>query len=46
MRVELEYEQGGALQYLATWDVHRTKVLQVIISITYPGGLIEQDVRA
>jgi hypothetical protein len=22
-RVEFEYERGGALQYLAAWDVHR-----------------------
>ena len=27
MRVEFEYERGGALQYLATWDVHRAKIL-------------------
>jgi hypothetical protein len=26
MRVEHEYERGGALQYLAAWDVHRAKV--------------------
>lgn len=26
MRVEFEYERGGALQYLAAWDVHRAKV--------------------
>jgi hypothetical protein len=25
-RVELEHERGGALQYLAAWDVHRAKV--------------------
>ena len=25
-RVEFEYERGGALQYLAAWDVHRAKV--------------------
>jgi len=26
IRVEHEYERGGALQYLAAWDVHRAKV--------------------
>lgn len=26
MRVEHEYERGGALAYLAAWDVHRAKV--------------------
>lgn len=26
MRVEFEYERGGALQYLAGWDVRRAKV--------------------
>jgi hypothetical protein len=26
MRVEHEYDRGGALQYLAAWDVHRAKV--------------------
>jgi transposase len=26
MRVEHEYERGGALQYLAAWDVHRAVV--------------------
>lgn len=26
MRVEHEYDRGGALQYLAAWDVHRGKV--------------------
>src|SRR4051812_14692702 len=25
-RVEHEYERGGALQYLAAWDVHRAEV--------------------
>ena len=25
-RVEFEYERGGALQYLAGWDVHRAKI--------------------
>jgi hypothetical protein len=25
-RTEFEYERGGALQYLAAWDVHRAKV--------------------
>jgi transposase len=27
MRVEHEYQRGGALAYLAAWDVHRGKVL-------------------
>lgn len=26
MRVEHEYDRGGALQYLAAWDVHRAKI--------------------
>jgi hypothetical protein len=26
MRVEFEYKRGGALQYLAAWDVHRAKI--------------------
>ena len=26
MRVEFEYERGGALQYLSAWDVHRAKL--------------------
>lgn len=26
MRVEFEYERGGALAYLAAWDVRRAKV--------------------
>lgn len=26
MRVEHEYERGGALQYLAAWDCHRAKI--------------------
>ena len=26
MRIEHEYERGGALQYLAAWDVHRAKL--------------------
>ena len=26
MRVEFEYERGGALQYLAAWDVHRARL--------------------
>jgi hypothetical protein len=25
-RAEFEYERGGALQYLAAWDVHRAKI--------------------
>jgi hypothetical protein len=26
MRVEHEYERGGALAYLAAWDVHRARL--------------------
>ncbi|MEX2620724.1 MAG: hypothetical protein WD250_10955 [Egibacteraceae bacterium] len=26
MRVEHEYDRGGALCYLAAWDVHRAKI--------------------
>jgi len=26
MRIEHEYERGGALQYLAAWDVHRARL--------------------
>jgi hypothetical protein len=26
MRVEHDYQRGGALAYLATWDVHRGQV--------------------
>lgn len=26
MRVEFEYQRGGALQYLAAWDVHRARL--------------------
>jgi hypothetical protein len=26
MRVEFEYKRGGALQYLAAWDVHRARL--------------------
>jgi hypothetical protein len=26
MRIEHEYDRGGALQYLAAWDVHRAKI--------------------
>ena len=27
MRVEHEYERGGALAYLGAWDVHRAKII-------------------
>jgi len=27
MRVEHEYERGGALAYIAAWDVHRAKIM-------------------
>jgi len=26
MKVEREYDRGGALAYVAAWDVHRTKL--------------------
>jgi len=29
-RVEFEYERGGALQYLAAWDMHRAKVFGAV----------------
>jgi hypothetical protein len=28
MRVEHEYDRGGALAYLAAWDVHRARVFE------------------
>jgi hypothetical protein len=27
MRVEHEYDRGGALAYMAAWDVHRAKIM-------------------
>jgi hypothetical protein len=45
MRVEHEYNRGGALAYLAAWDVHRAKLFDrcepttVIVPF---GNLVEQ----
>lgn len=44
-RVEFEYERGGALQYLAAWDVHRAKIFgrcEVKTGIEPFGRLVEQ----
>jgi hypothetical protein len=44
-RVEFEYERGGALQYLAAWDVHRAKVFgrcEPATEIEPFGRLVEQ----
>jgi hypothetical protein len=48
MRVEHEYERGGALQYLAAWDVRRGRVLgrcEEKTGIDSFGRLIEQVMR-
>ena len=45
MRVEHEYERGGALAYLAAWDVHRAKVFgrcEATTGIEPFGRLVEQ----
>lgn len=45
MRVEHEYERGGALAYLAAWDVHRAKVYgrcEQTTGIEPFGRLVEQ----
>jgi DDE superfamily endonuclease len=45
MRVEFEYERGGALQYLAAWDVHRAKLFgrcEPTIGIEPFGRLVAQ----
>jgi hypothetical protein len=44
-RVEFEYERGGALGYLAAWDVHRAKVFgrcEVTTGIEPFGRLVDQ----
>ncbi len=44
-RVEHEYDRGGALQYLAAWDVHRAKVFgrcEPATGIEPFGRLVEQ----
>jgi hypothetical protein len=45
MRVEHEYERGGALAYLAAWDVHRAKLFgrcEQTTGIEPFGRLVEQ----
>ena len=49
LRVEHEYERGGALQYLVAWDVRRGRVLGRCEPNTGTdsfGGLVEQVMRA
>ena len=44
-RVEFEYDRGGALAYLAAWDVHRAKVFgrcEATTGIEPFGRLVEQ----
>jgi hypothetical protein len=48
MRVEHEYERGGAVAYLAAWDVHRAKLfgrLEPTTGIAPFGRLVEQVMR-
>ena len=48
MRVEHEYERGGALQYLAAWDVRRGQVLgrcEERTGIEPFGRLVEQVMK-
>jgi DDE superfamily endonuclease len=45
MRVEHEYERGGALAYLAAWDVHRARLFgrcEATTGIAPFGRLVEQ----
>jgi len=49
MRVEHEYERGGALAYLAAWDVHRAKLFgrcEHTTGIAPFGRLVEQVMTA
>ena len=49
MRVEFEYERGGALQYLAAWDVHRARLFgrcEPSTGIEPFGRLVEQVMTA
>jgi DDE superfamily endonuclease len=49
LRVEHEYERGGALQYLAAWDVHRGRVLgrcEEKTGIDSFGRLVDQVMRS
>jgi hypothetical protein len=48
MRVEHEYERGGALAYLAAWDVHRGRLMgrcETTTGIVPFGRLVEQVMR-
>lgn len=48
-RVEHEYDRGGALAYLAAWDVHRAKVMgrcEPTTGIAPFGRLVEQVMTA
>jgi hypothetical protein len=38
MRVEFEYERGGALAYLAAWDVRRAKIFGFSRILVGAGG--------
>jgi hypothetical protein len=43
--VEHEYDRGGALQYLAAWDVHRAKIFgrcEPMTGIKPFGRLVDQ----
>jgi hypothetical protein len=49
LRVEFEYERGGALQYLAAWDVHRARLFgrcEPKTGIEPFGRLVEQVMTA
>jgi hypothetical protein len=49
MRVEHEYERGGALAYLAAWDVHQARLfgrLEPTTGIAPFGRLVEQVMAA
>lgn len=49
MRIEFEYERGGALQYLAAWDVHRARLFgrcEPKTGIEPFGRLVEQVMSA
>jgi hypothetical protein len=48
MRVEHEYERGGALAYLAAWDVHQARLfgrLEPTTGIAPFGRLVDQVMR-
>jgi hypothetical protein len=48
MRVEHEYDRGGALAYLVAWDVHRAKLfgrLEPTTGTAPFGRLVEQVMR-